>query len=162
MPGLVFNYKPNTSYDGQQQKIDETIWDVGQCVSLLNKDWEAIAREIVEALHPYITRNFAFVRAKLNFMWRCPDAGLRHNEPHKDRPDDDCISIIFYLNNADGDSVIFYPEGVTRIHPQENTAVILPADLLHASSNPTKAFERFVLNIVVRDLDYGTNTPSQL
>lgn len=151
MVNLPFIYKTNTAYSDGGPVITDEVYDVGQCVSLLNKDWESLTRELLDGLKPHIPDNYKIHRAKLNMMWRCKEAGTRWNSPHTDNPNDGVLAIVYYVNDTDGDTCIFYPEGTVRVKPVKGAALILPANQPHASSHPTEALDRFVLNIVVSE-----------
>ncbi len=146
---LLFVYKTNTAYSEGGPVITDEIYDVGQCVSLLNKEWEALTHELLGYLKPHIPDNYKIHRAKLNLMWRCKEAGTRWNSPHTDNPNDGVLAIVYYINDTDGDTCIFYPEGTVRVRPAKGAALILPANQPHASSHPTEALDRKVLNVVV-------------
>lgn len=146
---LQFVYKSNTAYSDGGQVINEEVYDVGQFVSILNKEWEPLTHELLGYLKPHIPENYKIHRAKMNMMWRCVDAGTRWNSPHIDNPNDGVLAVVFYVNGGDGDTCIFYEDGLVRIKPMQGAALILPANQPHASSHPVSSFERFVLNVVV-------------
>jgi hypothetical protein len=65
--------------------------------------------------------------------------------------------MVYYLNDSDGDTFLFnekYGDGFSdftvmeRISPKKNRAVIFEANRYHASSNPSQAENRYVLNWV--------------
>lgn len=146
---LQYSYSQNTSYSDKGQEITGEVYDVGQFVSKLNKDWEPLVYELLEHLKPHIPESYKIHRAKMNVMWRCVEAGTRWNSPHIDNPNDGVLAIVYYVNGGDGDTCIFYDEGLVRIKPMKGAALILPANQPHASSYPIEAFDRMVLNIVV-------------
>lgn len=146
---LPFIYSTNTAYSDGGPVITDEVYDVGHFVSLLNKEWEVLAHELLARLVPHIPKEYKIHRAKLNMLWRCREAGKRWNCLHTDNPHDGVLAVVYYLNDTDGDTCIFYPEGVTRIKPVKGAALVLPANQPHASSYPVEALDRFVLNIVV-------------
>lgn len=146
---LQYVYKTNTSYTDGGPVITDKVYDVGQCVSLLNKEWEALIHELLGKLKPHIPDDYKIHRVKLNLMWRCKEAGNRWNSPHTDNPNDGVLAVVYYMNDTDGDTCIFYPDRVVRVKPVKGAALILPANQLHASSYPTVALDRKVLNMVV-------------
>lgn len=149
---LSFSYRTNTSYN-EGQVINDEVYDVGQCVSLLDKSWEPLVHELLTCLKPHIPESYKIHRAKLNLMWRCKEAGTRWNCPHTDNPNEGVLAIVYYLNGGDGDTVIFYEDGIERVKPSKGAALILPANQPHASSYPIEGFDRMVLNIVVSAKD---------
>lgn len=79
-----------------------------------------------------------------------------HNMPHVDN-DEKHISLLLYLNNSDGDTVVFN-EGykdkfklltvMKKIKPKANKLLIIK-NHFHASANPIKSGIRIVLNVVI-------------
>lgn len=150
---LPFVYCTNTSYSSGGQVETKEVYDVGQFVSRLNKNWEPLVHELLGCLKPHIPDSHKIHRAKLNLMWRCPDAGQRWNSPHTDNPNDGVLAVVYYLNGGDGDTVIFYEDETVRIKPVKGAALILPANQPHASSYPVEAYDRMVLNVVISAKD---------
>jgi hypothetical protein len=83
--------------------------------------------------------------------------------PHPDHPIPNTFTMIYYLNDSDGDTYLFkenYLEHLdfedniddltveTRVTPKANSAFIFDATQLHASSPPRKTDRRVVVNIV--------------
>ena len=81
-----------------------------------------------------------------------------YNEPHIDHPSSDCLTMIYYVNDADGDTRLFnktVDEGFKNlklIHsqpPSKGTAMIFPSNRFHSSSCPINATSRVILNFVM-------------
>lgn len=100
-------------------------------------------------------------RIKINLM--LPKSKLNpnsYNRPHVDYPEPGMKTFLFYLNDADGDTVIFDkiftgedPGKLTvveRITPKANSAVLFDSYRYHASSTPTLN-KRSVINLVFWD-----------
>jgi len=89
------------------------------------------------------------VRAKANFLPQVQNNSF--NNPHKDivRKDRQHKIGIIYLNDADGDTVIFNQdkEIIKRVTPKAGRVLIMSGDLIHTSSHPNKTKHRIVLNI---------------
>lgn len=95
-------------------------------------------------------------RVKFNLLLK-QKLGDHYNQPHVDIPAP-TYSMVYYLNDSDGDTVLFNEkyspdnkEPITltvkqRISPKKNRAVIFESNRYHASSNPQIADNRFVLN----------------
>jgi len=84
----------------------------------------------------------------------------KYNTPHIDSRLPNSYSMIYYVNDSDGDTIIFNemvspdkrerPEKLTikrRITPKKNRMVIFDGNYLHASTNPVNSEKRVVLNI---------------
>ena len=89
------------------------------------------------------------VRAKANFLPQVQNNSF--NNPHKDivRKDRQHKIGIIYLNDADGDTVIFNQEKeiIKRVTPKAGRVLIMSGDLIHTSSHPNKTKYRMILNI---------------
>lgn len=83
-----------------------------------------------------------------------------HNTPHVDNPFIDNYSMIYYVNDSDGDTFIFNqtyqfdnPQKIKKfsvfkkIEPRKNRAILFPGRYFHASSNPIRNEHRIVLNV---------------
>lgn len=98
-------------------------------------------------------------RVKFNLLLK-QDFGDHYNQPHIDTPDP-TYSIVYYLNDSDGDTVFFnekyspeqkHPIKLTvmeRITPKKNRAVIFESNRYHASCNPSISENRFVINWIL-------------
>ena len=81
---------------------------------------------------------------------------INYNFPHSDRGTGDKV-FLYYINDSDGDTFLFneyddyetIPDTFTvkdRITPRKGTGVFFEANRFHASSNPTIAKNRYVIN----------------
>tara|TARA_Y100000289_G_C3913871_1_gene146257 strand:+ start:464 stop:1150 length:687 start_codon:yes stop_codon:yes gene_type:complete len=90
----------------------------------------------------------------------------KYNTPHIDNQYFNSYSIIYYVNDSDGDTIIFNetsdektkkrPEKLTikkRITPKKGRAVLFKGDYFHTSTNPTNYDKRVVLNVNCTDLN---------
>lgn len=98
-------------------------------------------------------------RVKINLM--LPDPARKnpesYNRPHVDHSRPDAMTAIYYVNDSDGDTVIFEndytgedpgPLRVTkRVTPKAGTLILFPSKLYHASSSPSKGV-RSVINFI--------------
>lgn len=98
------------------------------------------------------------VRCKVNILWQKETFPENHyNVVHQDS-DENCVSMVYYVNDSDGDTWLFnqfYEEGVLpklsvakRITPKKNRLVVFNGRRYHASSNPRNTRERIVINFV--------------
>lgn len=88
-----------------------------------------------------------------------PDGTSKHhyNTPHKDHDDTNFLSMVYYVHDSDGDTVLFDKFGdyensklniVERISPKRGRCVIFPSTQFHSSSNPINFKNRIILNFV--------------
>lgn len=102
------------------------------------------------------------LRAKINLITQRPDAPEYHyNIAHKDATVSNTYSMIYYINDSDGDTFLFNefynPAGpinnltvAQRVTPKKNRAVIFESNRMHASSTPRNTKERFIMNLVLK------------
>ena len=98
------------------------------------------------------------MRIKSNLTFPTPENQMgNYNPPHVDTPDNRFVSMVYYINDSDGDTVIFdknFDQGYDDLEiayssqPKKGKAIIFPSDQFHASSNPTKHKNRIILNFV--------------
>ncbi len=99
-------------------------------------------------------------RCKVNIMWQKESFPENHwNVVHQDS-DDESVSILYYVNDSDGDTYLFdqfYEKDVLpnltvakRVTPKRNRVVVFDGRRYHASSNPRNSRERIVINFVFK------------
>jgi hypothetical protein len=97
------------------------------------------------------------LRIKVNCLTR-DGFELKYNPPHVDVVEPGCLSLIYYINDSDGDTVLFdktIDQGfddlkiIERITPQQGSAFLIPSNQLHASSCPIKNNRRLVINFIL-------------
>lgn len=109
----------------------------------------------------YMVQFENILRIKTNFQTRAFEkTPEQYNLPHIDidldipEPNNACVAI-YYINDCDGDTVIFN-EGIEtpidqltikqRISPKEGRLVIIPSRFMHAGSHPINSPYRMVIN----------------
>lgn len=95
------------------------------------------------------------LRVKANCLVR-DGTEEKYNAPHVDSTEiGNFWSLIYYINDSDGDTFIFdkfFPDShiglkpVSRFTPKRGSAVLLPSNQYHASSNPIASKRRMVIN----------------
>jgi hypothetical protein len=70
---------------------------------------------------------------------------------HIDVEGSNFLSIVYYVTDADGDTVIFDKNNnvAQQVSPKKGSAVYFPSNLNHRATPPTDCKRRIVLNIVV-------------
>jgi hypothetical protein len=100
------------------------------------------------------------MRIKVNLLLKQPTFPADHyNLVHVDNIHEDKWSAVYYLNDSDGDTVLFNefreelpPTKLTifkRISPKKNRLVVFNSSRYHASCNPSINTERFIINFVM-------------
>lgn len=142
----VFNTN-SISYNGET-KIYKTFYELRtDPQSFYNRRFPGIAKLVNYLQLTYIPANYKVVRLICNMQTIRPSWSL--NAPHPDFHSDDYITILYYVNNSDGDTLFFEgDECVHRVTPTKGTAAIYRSSMLHAGSTPTNHETRVVINMV--------------
>jgi hypothetical protein len=113
---------------------------------------------LVYALSNYVGYHIHVDRIKTNLMIptlkKNPNS---YNRPHIDHPSDIAKTLIYYVNDADGDTVLFDKKFtgtdpgklqiVERMTPKAGSAILFDSNTYHASSTPTLN-RRAVINVI--------------
>lgn len=86
-------------------------------------------------------------RVKVNFMTKSADTSS-HHPWHRDVPAPGFTSMIYYVNDAQGDT-LFKDATVNSVQPKKGRVVIFPSDMMHCGS-PTTSAKRLVVNYILR------------
>jgi len=82
-----------------------------------------------------------------------------YNIPHTDEPGIEWLTMVYYINDSDGDTFLFNEavgntaNGLTlhsRVSPSMGRAVIFDSRRFHAGSNPIDSQSRFVINVTFK------------
>ena len=134
-------------YDAQHNVFDQNLWpDVKAVLYFLE---HATGYKVVW-----------LDRIKVNFLWKDANNDGKYHPPHLDYPDADALSMVLYLNDSDGDTVLFdkkLKEGtmfdlkeIYRSSPKRGKAIIFHSNRFHSSSNPEINKERFIINFTFK------------
>jgi len=97
------------------------------------------------------------LRIKVNCLTR-DGSELKYNPPHVDVVEPGCISLIYYINDSDGDTILFdktIDQGfnnlkiIEKVTPRQGSAFLIPSNQLHASSCPLTNHQRLVINFIL-------------
>lgn len=84
--------------------------------------------------------------------------GDHYNPPHIDVTESGYYSLIYYVNDSDGDTILFnefYEHGhenlteAARFKPRQGSALMIPSHLFHSSSCPIETRKRLVINMIL-------------
>ena len=75
--------------------------------------------------------------------------------PHTDSSEDTAKSLLYYVNDSDGDTYFFDRNMniVDTVSPKKNRAILFSSNILHAGSNPIRSNKRMVINIIFEDIE---------
>lgn len=113
--------------------------------SRYNKDFPNTAKLLNYLQATYIPKNYIVKRFLINLQTIRPTWAL--NEIHPDFSNPDLITILYYVNDSDGDTYFFEGQEVVHIAPPvKGTAAMFRSNMLHAGSPPIKHEARSVIN----------------
>jgi hypothetical protein len=107
-------------------------------------------------------KEFYIDKIKINTLFKNSDYKAEYfNAPHSDSKDIDKSTLLYYVNDSDGDTFFFnnidkeYLETFDlelkeKISPARGKAVMFSSNQFHASSNPVLTKRRIVINIVFK------------
>ena len=92
-------------------------------------------------------------RAKCNLNLNVTGYKKSSHQPiHRDEETKDFKSLIYYINDSDGDTIFFNNKlkEIKRVKPEKNTAVLFDANILHCGCNPIKSGKRALINFLFK------------
>ena len=101
----------------------------------------------------FVSEPVIFFRIKCNLLLQNKKTKkVNHQYPHIDNDYDGYYSLIYYVNDTDGDTILFDNDlKITKkITPQKGKAILFKSNTLHAACNPIKNNKRSVINFVFR------------
>lgn len=71
-----------------------------------------------------------------------------HNTPHVDMIDMPHYVLIYYVNNSDGDTILFENDEsiIAKVSPKKGRYLLFNGSTLHAGSNPVNSDYRIIIN----------------
>ena len=161
-------YIPYTSYN--KLHSGSNVTESGQFIYTFFSDKQPF--KFIEFLNPFKDKLIQhgvklnnLLRIKANMLMKDPSYPINHyHPPHSDIDDKgNFCTLLYYLNDSDGDTYIFNQTYSTmpdfknrtdelvvtkRITPKANTAVIFDSTIIHTSSSPRETDRRMVVNCV--------------
>jgi len=114
--------------------------------SKLNRNFPFVVKLINHLQQTYIPPDYKVERLMFNMQTIRPQWTM--NAPHPDFLQKDHITILYYVNDSDGDTYFFDgQECIDRVSPAKGMAVMYPSCTMHAGSTPTKTDTRVVINM---------------
>mgnify|MGYP003138720949 CR=1 FL=1 len=102
-----------------------------------------------QIVNKMIKRDVELLRMKENLLFKKENKTI-NNFHIDDNKDLNFKTAIYYIDDTDGDTVIYDNKKLKRIKPEAGKVLLFDGDLYHASSNPTKNNLRKVVNINFR------------
>ena len=119
-------------------------------------------RPLMDAVEKHLNNRVVDVgRIKINCLTNNTKdfSSSNYNIPHTDESEDNWLTMIYYINDSDGDTFLFneaignISNGLTlhsRVSPSMGRAVIFDSKRFHAGSNPISSQSRFVINVTFK------------
>jgi hypothetical protein len=111
--------------------------------------------EVVKPIMYFVEHNFGtqiknLLRVKANLLTNSVLTETElEQQVHIDHSSDNFYSLIYYVIDSDGDTVIYDPEkGETRVPPVKGNCVIFPSTTKHRATSPVLNKRRIVLNFI--------------
>lgn len=106
----------------------------------------------LESLQPLFLRDFQLYRGKINITTVQPNYPKNNfSGPHIDTDDDNFWSLIYYINDSDGDTHLFLRDRTVKsFTPRQGSALLFKSNIYHSGSPPHLSTNRAILNFVFR------------
>lgn len=163
-----WHYLPGTVPPEVKQVVSASnpfqLYESGQFIHLfydqhpLSPYWN-----LVEPILNMLDREIVEIgRIKANLLTQNSSGKPLVNCPHVDRDTPGWHSLVYYVEDSDGDTVLFDKKGnqgfdnleiQDTASPKKNSAVMFESDWYHTSTNPVDTSRRIVLNFILRFKD---------
>jgi len=139
---------------GAEQHTDTTTQILNEYITKYPEFYNIAQEACIRSQHKFYKIE-SYLRIKCNLTMPFHNAPP-FNPPHCDTDGDGYFSLIFYLNDSDGDTYFFKDgEVVKKVSPKRNRAVLFKASHSHSSSSPKNTRRRLVVNSVFKPIyDY--------
>jgi len=104
---------------------------------------------IDEYIKRYNKKSVEILRVKANFNTQTTNTDTEyHDLPHIDRDDLNHTVLLYYVNDSDGDTILFDNDLniLKKVTPKKNRVLIFNGKTLHAGSNPIQSKKRIGIN----------------
>lgn len=163
---LPWYYTPSSSGDVNVDLNDKNVVNFPQMHHVFfdsdgnNSQYFTLIQPLIWFLEKYLQieiKSLSRIKANLLLPGECTLDN--YNVPHIDHPNDDYISMVYYVNDSDGDTRIFdktVDQGyenllpIGQFTPKKGRALVFKSNRFHASSPPVKCEKRMVINFVLQ------------
>lgn len=125
-------------------------------------DFWSVLRPIQYFLIAKVNKELTVNRCKINFnLSNINFADNQYYTPHKDPAEQGSYTAIYYVNDCDGDTLLFKEpethnfdgefEVIKRITPKKGKLIFFPSNTVHCGSPPRNADVRCVINFVLKE-----------
>lgn len=140
---------------------DSNTEDSPQLIHVINESTKdmILMSPLIYKISDIVGYTVQLQRIKANLLW--PNANRKntnsYHRPHVDHGRPNAKTLIYYVNNSDGDTIIFKNkftgddpgplEELQRITPKAGDAILFDSTMYHTSSSPTTGI-RSVINFI--------------
>jgi hypothetical protein len=144
--------------ESQKYKTKNTV-DTGQLVHGILHNYEnedLHTSQVYDGIKKIFTKiNFNLViRIKSNLNFNVTGYKKESHQPiHDDSRINGYKSLIYYINDSDGDTIFFNDKlkEIKRVKPKKGRAVLFDSQILHCGCNPIKEHKRAVINFIFKE-----------
>jgi hypothetical protein len=118
-----------------------------------NSSWSSLIQRMLDVAQLKIKIDpTKLIRAKANLVPlfnHVRDSSLIH----KDVQESGFKSLLYYVDNSDGDTIIFDEDKIftQKITPKRNTAIFFDSNIWHSPSPPTQHKRRVIINMIIEN-----------
>lgn len=125
-----------------------------------NSKYTHYVKEIINEVKSLIGPIKSVQRVKCNMILKDTNYPIGYyNAAHTDDDEGNCITLLYYVNDSDGDTIFFNEFGPRleetkkltikeRITPKKGTGILFKSNQFHSSSTPIHTDRRVVINFV--------------
>ena len=149
----------------REVNFPETILDTSQFTHVFFQEKKAtsscydLISDIIHEVEKTLDKKYLhrLYRAKANLIYKHPNYPEGYfNMPHVDMSFEKIESFLYYVNDSDGDTIIFdkteQDTGVmmikNRIKPQKGSGILFDSSFYHSSTPPKQSETRIVINFL--------------
>lgn len=168
---IYFNSKTVTyveNGDNSDLYWDKNTKDALQCVHGIvrngcqSSDYWSVIRPLLYFLIAKVNKKLTVDRCKINVNF--PHNQFADNQyypPHKDPANPGSYTAIYYVNDCDGDTLMFKEptdhnfdgeyEVIRRVTPKKGKIVFFPSNIVHCGTPPKRSDVRCVINFILKE-----------
>ena len=162
----MWYYCPSASGAGTKVDTNPLIQDGPQMVhGLIHENQSTsplsnLAFTISNHIERYLDTDIKnVIRVKANLLLRDSGSFDLYHPPHMDVPNNDCVSAVYYVEDSDGETLIFNKTVeedpynlavIDKVEPKQGRVAIFPSKIFHASQNPVLNDSRTIINFILQ------------
>jgi hypothetical protein len=124
-------------------------------------EFDKLVYPLVYFMEPHIGKPVEVVRIKANLLYTNPNFPDNcYNPPHTDEIKPNFKSVVYYINDSDGDTILFNEKFngsritdvsvASRSSPKKGNFFVFDSTQFHASTPPRITTRRMVINFILR------------